>query len=122
MSIIRKFYILVTSLSVNVPAGTDLCIQGSFHHWFHSSVVQWLDIAWYKAMHRIKKAVKLDSLKPVDDYVKFTSSAVDTAHVFHQVGLMSFVINGCFCINMIVMFIYFIQLLDTSVLEPTCMA
>jgi len=51
-------------------------------------VAQWLDIAWYKAMNRIKKAVQLDSLKPVDDFVQFTSSAVDTAHIFHQVIIL----------------------------------
>jgi len=38
-------------------------------------------------MNRIKKAVQLDNLRPVDQYVQRSSSAVDTAHVFHQIQI-----------------------------------
>lgn len=41
-------------------------------------------------MNRIRKAVQIDTLKPVDDFVKITSSAVDTAAIFHQVKKVSF--------------------------------
>lgn len=74
------------SLSSKLTSPKDLYIQGSFHNWFHTSVAQWLDIAYFKAINRIKKAVQLDSLKPVDEFAQFTSSAVDTAHIFHQVS------------------------------------
>ncbi|XP_035714351.1 protein unc-13 homolog 4B isoform X3 [Folsomia candida] len=74
-------------LSSKLTSPKDLYIQGSFHNWFHTSVAQWLDIAYFKAINRIKKAVQLDSLKPVDEFAQFTSSAVDTAHIFHQIQI-----------------------------------
>jgi hypothetical protein len=48
-------------------------------------VAQWLDIALYKALQRIKKAVEIDHLVPVDSSVKYSSSAVDTLAIFYQV-------------------------------------
>ena len=35
------------------------------HLWFASAVNRWLDIACYKAMHRIKKAIELDQATQV---------------------------------------------------------
>jgi BAI1-associated protein 3 len=58
-----------------------------FHTWFHRGVAQWLDIALYKALKRIKKAVELGNLKPIDDNVKFSSSAVDTLTIFYQIKI-----------------------------------
>ncbi|XP_040580539.1 protein unc-13 homolog 4B [Lepeophtheirus salmonis] len=55
------------------------------HIWFHKGVARWLDIALYKAMQRIIKAVELDSLEPVDDLVKHSSSAVDIRTVLTQI-------------------------------------
>ncbi|CAG7828570.1 unnamed protein product [Allacma fusca] len=77
-------------LSVNLKSKTDLSIEGCFHTWFHSSVAHWLDIAWCKAMQRIKKAVQLDKLRPVSDIgddSQITSSAVDTTLIFHQIQI-----------------------------------
>ncbi|XP_060523502.1 protein unc-13 homolog 4B [Cylas formicarius] len=56
-----------------------------FHQWFHKGVAQWLDIAAYKALQRIAKAVELDQLIQVDNTVKYSSSAVDTLTIFYQV-------------------------------------
>ncbi len=47
------------------------------HQWFLGAVAKWLDIALFKAMKRILKAVELDALTTVDDLVRFTTSAVD---------------------------------------------
>ena len=58
-----------------------------FYVWFATAVCRWLDIALYKAMIRIGKAIALDSLQPIDSLVKFSSSAVDTVTVFYQVTL-----------------------------------
>lgn len=58
----------------------------NFHTWFHRGVAQWLDIALYKALQRIQKAVEIDQLNPVDASVKYSSSAVDTLAIFYQVG------------------------------------
>ena len=56
-----------------------------FHSWFIRAVAKWLDIALYKAMVRIVKAVGLDDLKPVDDLSSHTSSAVDLRTVLNQI-------------------------------------
>ena len=55
------------------------------HTWFNRAVTRWLDIALYKAMERITKAVELDDLTPVDDFVKHSSSAVDIKTVLVQI-------------------------------------
>lgn len=58
----------------------------NFYRWFHGGVAQWLDIAVFKALQRIEKAVQLDDLVPVDATVKYSSSAVDTLTIFYQVN------------------------------------
>ncbi|XP_034829314.1 protein unc-13 homolog 4B isoform X2 [Maniola hyperantus] len=58
-----------------------------FHSWFFGGVAQWLDIAAYKALTRIEKAVELDHLVPVDTNVKYSSSGVDTLAIFYQIKI-----------------------------------
>ncbi|CAH2047152.1 unnamed protein product, partial [Iphiclides podalirius] len=58
-----------------------------FHSWFYGGVAQWLDIAAYKALTRIEKAVDLDNLVPVDANVKYSSSGVDTLAIFYQIKI-----------------------------------
>ncbi|XP_045769590.1 protein unc-13 homolog 4B isoform X4 [Maniola jurtina] len=58
-----------------------------FHSWFFGGVAQWLDIAAYKALTRIEKAVELDQLVPVDTNVKYSSSGVDTLAIFYQIKI-----------------------------------
>ncbi|KAI5645978.1 c2 domain-containing protein [Phthorimaea operculella] len=58
-----------------------------FHSWFFDGVAQWLDIAAYKALTRIEKAVELDNLVPVYEDVKYSSSAVDTRGIFTQIKI-----------------------------------
>ncbi|KAJ8716635.1 hypothetical protein PYW07_003262 [Mythimna separata] len=58
-----------------------------FHAWFFGGVAQWLDIAAYKALTRIEKAVDLDNLVPVDTNVKYSSSGVDTLAIFYQIKI-----------------------------------
>ncbi|CAH1967098.1 unnamed protein product [Acanthoscelides obtectus] len=67
------------------PADYDTFHIKNFHQWFHGGVAQWLDIAVYKALQRIEKAVELDQLVHVDSNVKYSSSAVDTLTIFYQV-------------------------------------
>lgn len=59
----------------------------NFHSWFFGGVAQWLDIAAYKALTRIEKAVDLDKLVPVDSNVKYSSSGVDTLAIFYQIKI-----------------------------------
>ena len=68
-----------------VPLDKDNLKLNRFYVWFATAVCRWLDIALYKAMIRIGRAIALDSLQPVDSLVKFSSSAVDTVTVFYQV-------------------------------------
>ncbi|KAJ8953784.1 hypothetical protein NQ314_007214 [Rhamnusium bicolor] len=75
-----------TTLGIGLcPADCDSFHIKNFHLWFHRGVAQWLDIAVYKALQRIEKAVELDKLVHVDNTVKYSSSAVDTLTIFYQV-------------------------------------
>ena len=66
--------------------GSAECFELSESHvWFNKAVARWLDIALYKAMQRIIKAVELDDLSPVDDLVQHSSSAVDIRTVLMQI-------------------------------------
>lgn len=56
-----------------------------YHLWFQQGVAGWLDIAAYKAMQRIERAVELDKLAKVDSLVEYSSSAVDTLAIFYQI-------------------------------------
>lgn len=56
-----------------------------FYTWFFPGVVRWLDIAAFKALQRIDKAVELDDFVPVDETVQYSSSAIDTMGIFQQV-------------------------------------
>jgi len=73
------------SLSSTLKSKDGLQVEGHYHMWFYSGVNHWLDIAWYKAEKRIKAAIQLDDFSPVHEGSKLTSSAVDSAHIFHQV-------------------------------------
>lgn len=73
--------------------GQMLCAEGQLEHmkvqnyynWFRSGVAHWLDIAVYKALKRIDRAIEIDSLQAVDNNVQYTSSAVDTLSTFYQI-------------------------------------
>ena len=56
-----------------------------FHSWFIRAVAKWLDMALYKAMGRIVRAVRLDNLQPVDELSHHSSSAVDVRTVLSQI-------------------------------------
>lgn len=70
-----------------------LCAEGqlermkvqSYHDWFRAGVAHWLDIAVYKALKRIDRAVEFDTLQAVDNTVQYSSSAVDTLTIFYQI-------------------------------------
>ena len=83
---LQQFY----SLGFSILKGNQKdCTQPEeftiFHSWFIKAVAKWLDIALYKAMVRIVKAVKLDDLKPVDEISNHSSSAVDVRTVLCQI-------------------------------------
>lgn len=59
----------------------------NYPDWFKDGVLHWLDISVYKALIRIEKAIELDRLQPVDETVKYSSSAVDTLAIFYQIKI-----------------------------------
>ncbi|XP_069677889.1 protein unc-13 homolog 4B isoform X4 [Periplaneta americana] len=82
--VVQRFAVLGTGVC---PGDSETFLISNFHLWFHPGVAQWLDIALYKALQRIKKAVELDQLVPVDSSVKYSSSAVDTLAIFYQIKI-----------------------------------
>lgn len=58
-----------------------------YHEWFTSGVAHWLDIAVYKALKRIEKAIELDKLEQIDETVKYSTSPVDTLAIFYQIKI-----------------------------------
>ncbi|KAL1114981.1 hypothetical protein AAG570_007804, partial [Ranatra chinensis] len=79
---LQRFYMLGVGM---FPTGIESLSISKFYTWFDHAVVQWLDIAVFKAFQRIDKAVDLDELVPVHSCVKYSSSAVDTLSIFYQV-------------------------------------
>ncbi|XP_071447692.1 protein unc-13 homolog 4B isoform X2 [Hetaerina americana] len=80
--ILQRFAILAQNIySVDL---SELKMQ-AYHNWFTKGVAHWLDIALFKAMKRIEKAVELDTLVPVDSSVRYSSSAVDTLTIYYQI-------------------------------------
>ncbi|XP_076762015.1 C2 and C2B_Munc13-like domain-containing protein staccato isoform X4 [Xylocopa sonorina] len=73
--------------------GQVLCAEGqlekmkvqNYYEWFRAGVAHWLDIAVYKALKRIDRAVEFDTLQAVDNTVQYSSSAVDTLTIFYQI-------------------------------------
>lgn len=81
--VLKRFIVLGTALD---PGAGDNDID-KYHLWFNEGVSHWLDISVFKALTRIEKAIELDKLVPLDDSVKYTSSAVDTLAIFHQIKI-----------------------------------
>lgn len=96
---LQEFYKLIESnIGNNLDGNTTLSSSssgsqssvhgdlGPYYTWFLKAVAKWLDIALFKAVQRILKAVEMDDLRhPVDDMVMHTCSAVDIRTVFGQV-------------------------------------
>jgi len=57
----------------------------NYYDWFKGGVAHWLEIAVYKALKRIDRAVEIDTLQAVDNSVQYSSSAVDTLTTFYQI-------------------------------------
>ncbi|KAL5288048.1 hypothetical protein ACFFRR_008722 [Megaselia abdita] len=81
--VLRKFVKIGEALC---PSETEFVTYSSYE-WFTPGVMHWLDISVYKAMSRIEKAIDLDKLVPIDETVKYSSSAVDTLAIFNQIKI-----------------------------------
>ncbi|XP_067210437.1 protein unc-13 homolog 4B isoform X4 [Linepithema humile] len=93
LSLGTTLFELYLTLQRYAVLGQMLCAEGqleymkvqNYYNWFRSGVAHWLDIAVYKALKRIDRAVEIDSLQAVDSSVQYTSSAVDTLTTFYQI-------------------------------------
>ena len=79
---LQQFYTLGFSVIKKGVSHSDFTV---FHSWFLRAVAKWLDIALYKAMVRIVRAVQQDNLRPVDELSQHTSSAPDLRIVLEQI-------------------------------------
>ncbi|KAG7190820.1 hypothetical protein KM043_006889 [Ampulex compressa] len=93
LSLGTTLFELYLTLQRYAMLGQVLCAEGlletmkiqSYHEWFRAGVAHWLDIAVYKAIKRIDRAVEFDTLQAVDNSVQYSSSAVDTLTIFYQI-------------------------------------
>ncbi|VVC40707.1 Hypothetical protein CINCED_3A013301 [Cinara cedri] len=72
---------------VECNADSETIHLAKYHLWFQQGVARWLDIAAYKAMQRIERAVDLDKLVKMDSTSQHSSSAVDTSTIFYQIKI-----------------------------------
>ncbi|XP_011633432.1 protein unc-13 homolog 4B isoform X2 [Pogonomyrmex barbatus] len=93
LSLGTTLFELYLTLQRFATLGQILCAEGqledmkiqNYYDWFRSGVAHWLDIAVYKALKRIDRAVEIDTLQAVDNSVQYSSSAVDTLTTFYQI-------------------------------------
>ncbi|XP_070154646.1 protein unc-13 homolog 4B isoform X2 [Polyergus mexicanus] len=93
LSLGTTLFELYLTLQRYAMLGQVLCAEGQleemkiqkYHEWFRGGVAHWLDIAVYKALKRIDRAVEIDTLQAVDNSVQYSSSAVDTLTTFYQI-------------------------------------
>uniref|UniRef100_A0A8C0YKB8 BAI1 associated protein 3 n=1 Tax=Cyprinus carpio carpio TaxID=630221 RepID=A0A8C0YKB8_CYPCA len=64
---------------------TKMLALTGFHNWFKTSIHKWLQIVHEKSTDRIRKAVEMDQLEPIQRQAKHSSSAVDVTTCFTQV-------------------------------------
>lgn len=89
----KMLFELYLTLQRYAVLGQILCAEGQlenmkiqrYYDWFRCSVGHWLDMAVYKALKRIDRAVEFDTLQAVDDSEHYSSSAVDTLTIFYQI-------------------------------------
>ncbi|KAJ4435780.1 hypothetical protein ANN_18399, partial [Periplaneta americana] len=77
--------------------GKSLCSEDSeiylpqnFYQWFYPAALQWIYISCFKSQYAINKAIYLDQFTSVDDCIQYSSSAIDTLHIFDQVMKSNF--------------------------------
>lgn len=65
----------------------------NYHEWFANGVTYWLDMHHITVFKRIKRAIEVDPLKPVDELAKYSTSAIDTIAIFHSIKEFWFQLN-----------------------------
>lgn len=57
----------------------------NYADWFADGVAYWLDMHHAIAVRRVKKAIEMDKLIPVDEMVKYSTSAIDTLAILQSI-------------------------------------
>lgn len=62
-----------------------LALDG-FHRWFQPAIPSWLQRTYSVALERVQRAVQMDSLVPLGELTKHSTSAVDLSTCFAQIS------------------------------------
>lgn len=70
-----------------VPSDSNgvLALDG-FHRWFQPAIPSWLQKTYSVALERVQRAVHMDSLVPLGELTKHSTSAVDLSTCFAQIS------------------------------------
>ncbi|XP_076791570.1 protein unc-13 homolog D isoform X2 [Arvicanthis niloticus] len=84
-----KLYVSLKELCQLGPVPSDshevLALDG-FHHWFQPAIPSWLQKTYSVALERVQRAVQMDSLVPLGELTKHSTSAVDLSTCFAQIS------------------------------------
>ncbi|XP_031210680.1 protein unc-13 homolog D isoform X5 [Mastomys coucha] len=84
-----QLYVGLKELCQLSPGPTDshevLALDG-FHRWFQPAIPSWLQKTYSVALERVQRAVQMDSLVPLGELTKHSTSAVDLSTCFAQIS------------------------------------
>ncbi|KAM7334597.1 hypothetical protein ACRRTK_007917 [Alexandromys fortis] len=84
-----QLYISLKELYQLGPVPSDsngvLALDG-FHRWFQPAIPSWLQKTYSVALERVQRAVHMDSLVPLGELTKHSTSAVDLSTCFAQIS------------------------------------
>ncbi|MEJ1269290.1 unc-13 homolog D [Cricetulus griseus] len=92
LSLIRKFRsVFPLSVSDSPSRLQSLLSNGvlaldGFHRWFQPAIPSWLQKTYSVALERVQRAVRMDSLVPLGELTKHSTSAVDLSTCFAQIS------------------------------------
>ncbi|XP_036052891.1 protein unc-13 homolog D isoform X2 [Onychomys torridus] len=84
-----QLYVTLKELCQLGPVPSDsngvLALNG-FHRWFQPAIPSWLQKTYSVALERVQRAVQMDSLVPLGELTKHSTSAVDLSTCFAQIS------------------------------------
>uniref|UniRef100_A0A8C6RWX5 Protein unc-13 homolog D n=1 Tax=Nannospalax galili TaxID=1026970 RepID=A0A8C6RWX5_NANGA len=72
-------------LAPTLPSDGPLALDG-FHRWFQPAIPSWLQKTYSVALERVQRAVQMDTLVPLGELTKHSTSAVDLSTCFAQIS------------------------------------
>ncbi|XP_003506880.1 protein unc-13 homolog D [Cricetulus griseus] len=87
--ILFQLYVSLKEISQLGPGPSSsngvLALDG-FHRWFQPAIPSWLQKTYSVALERVQRAVRMDSLVPLGELTKHSTSAVDLSTCFAQIS------------------------------------